>query len=91
MMNVVETMERVHIARCGHVDTILDEVEVITGKVKHAQDSVSAAFIPPRRPVAYRVHGEVQDVHSRNDQVLRMAANAFAKEGEATNLIRPGT
>ena len=45
LMNVVETMERVHVAPLrARVDAILDEVEVITGKVKHAQDSVSAAF-----------------------------------------------
>jgi hypothetical protein len=45
MMSVVETMERVHVAPLrARVDAILDEVEVITGKVKHAQDSVSSAF-----------------------------------------------
>src|SRR3954464_9391606 len=45
VMNVVETVERVHIAPLrARVDAILDEVEVITGKVKHAQDSVAAAL-----------------------------------------------
>jgi hypothetical protein len=41
----VEAVERVHIAPLrARVDAILDEVEVITGKVKHAQDSVSSAL-----------------------------------------------
>ena len=45
VVNVMETVERVHIAPLrARVDGILDEVEIITGKVKHAQDSVSAAF-----------------------------------------------
>lgn len=45
VMTAVEAVERVHIAPLrARVDAILDEVEVITGKVKHAQDSVSAAF-----------------------------------------------
>jgi len=45
VMNVVETVERVHIAPLrARVDALLDEVEVITGKVKHAQDSVAAAL-----------------------------------------------
>jgi hypothetical protein len=45
VMNMMESVERVHIAPLrARVDGILDEVEVITGKVKHAQESVSAAF-----------------------------------------------
>jgi hypothetical protein len=45
MMTVVETVERVHIAPLrARVDGILDEVEIITGKVRHAQDSVTAAL-----------------------------------------------
>jgi hypothetical protein len=45
MLNVVETVERVHIAPLrARVDALLDEVEVITGKVRHAQDSVAAAL-----------------------------------------------
>jgi len=45
VMNVIETVERAHIAPLrARVDAILDEVEVITGKVRYAQDSVSAAF-----------------------------------------------
>src|SRR5689334_20284351 len=45
MMAVVENVERMHIAPLrARVDGILDEVEAITGKVKHAQDSVAAAL-----------------------------------------------
>ena len=44
-MAAVEAVERVHIAPLrARVDAILDEVEVMTGKVKHAQDAVTAAF-----------------------------------------------
>ena len=45
VIDVLDTVERVHIAPLrARVDAILDEVEVITGRVKDAQDSVSAAF-----------------------------------------------
>jgi len=45
VMNTIETVERVHIAPLrARVDALLDEVEVITGKVRHAQDSVTAAL-----------------------------------------------
>src|SRR6476620_11175370 len=45
MMTVVENVERMHIAPVrARVDAILDEVEIITGRVKHAQNSVSAAL-----------------------------------------------
>jgi len=45
VMEVLETVERVHIAPIrARVDGILDEVEIITGKVRHAQDSVSSAL-----------------------------------------------
>ncbi len=41
----LETVERVHIAPLhARADGLLDEVERITDKVKHAQDSVSDAF-----------------------------------------------
>jgi hypothetical protein len=41
-MAMIETVERVHIAPLrARVDALLDEVQVITDKVKHAQDSVS--------------------------------------------------
>jgi len=42
VMNTIETVERVHIAPLrARADLILDEVQVITAKVKHAQESVS--------------------------------------------------
>jgi uncharacterized protein YoxC len=45
VMAVLDNVERAHIAPLrARVDSILDEVEEITGKVKRAQDSVSAAF-----------------------------------------------
>ena len=45
VMAVVDNVERVHIAPLrARVDGILDEVEVMTGKVRHAQDSVSSAL-----------------------------------------------
>ncbi len=41
VMTVVENVERVHIAPLrARVDALLDEVHMITAKVKHAQDSV---------------------------------------------------
>jgi type IV secretory pathway TrbL component len=45
VMVVVQNIERDHVAPLrARVDAILDEVQVITGKVRHAQDSVSAAL-----------------------------------------------
>ena len=49
-MSVLDNVERVHIAPLrARVDSILDEVEVITGKVKHAQDWVMprSTRLPP--------------------------------------------
>jgi hypothetical protein len=44
-MTVIETLERVHIAPLrARVDALLDDVETITGKVEHAQETVGAAF-----------------------------------------------
>src|SRR5688572_33290469 len=44
-MTTIETVERVHIAPLrARVDGILDQVQVMTEKVKHAQDSVSDAL-----------------------------------------------
>ena len=44
-MTMIETVERVHIAPLiARVDKVLDEVQVITGKVRYAQDSVSHVF-----------------------------------------------
>ena len=45
VMSTIETVERVHIAPVrARVDGILDEVQVITDKVKHAQESVTDAL-----------------------------------------------
>jgi len=42
---VIETLERVHIAPLrARVDAVLDEVELIVGKVKRAQDTVSSTL-----------------------------------------------
>ena len=44
-MKTMETVERVHIAPLrARVESMLDEVEIITGKVKHAQESMEHAF-----------------------------------------------
>jgi phage-related protein len=45
VMTTIETVERVHIAPLhARVDGILDEVQAVTNKVKHAQDSVGDAL-----------------------------------------------
>jgi len=45
VMTAMENVERVHIAPLrARVDGILDEVEVITGKVRHAQESVASVL-----------------------------------------------
>ena len=44
-MTTIQTIERVHIAPLrARVDGILDEVQTVTNKVKHAQESVSDAL-----------------------------------------------
>jgi len=45
VMTTIETVERVHIAPLrARVDGILDEVQAVTNKVRHAQESVSDAL-----------------------------------------------
>jgi hypothetical protein len=45
VMVTVETVERVHIAPLrARVDGILDEVQLVTNKVKHAQETVTDAL-----------------------------------------------
>ena len=45
VMTTIQTVERVHIAPVrARVDGILDEVQAVTDKVKHAQESVSDAL-----------------------------------------------
>lgn len=44
-MTTLETVERVHIAPLrARVDAMLDQVQLMTDRVRHAQDSVSDAF-----------------------------------------------
>ena len=44
-MTTIETVERLHIAPLrARVDSMLDQVQVMTDKVRHAQDSVSDAL-----------------------------------------------
>lgn len=44
-MTAIETVERVHIAPLhARVDGVLDQVQLMTDKMRHAQDSVSDAF-----------------------------------------------
>ena len=44
-MTTLETVERVHIAPLrARVDAMLDQVQTVVDKVKHAQESVSDAF-----------------------------------------------
>ena len=44
-MTTIETVERLHIAPLrARVDSLLDQVQAMTDKVRHAQDSVSDAF-----------------------------------------------
>jgi hypothetical protein len=44
-MATIETVERLHVAPLrARVDGILDQVQVMTSKVRHAQDSVSDAL-----------------------------------------------
>jgi hypothetical protein len=44
-MTTIDTLERVHIAPVrARVDGLLDQVQAMTTKVRHAQDSVSDAF-----------------------------------------------
>jgi hypothetical protein len=85
LMNVVETMERVHIAPLrARVDGLLDEVEVITGKVRYAQDSVSAAFYTAASAgslIAGTVKARTWPVLGMI-RALRTAANALHKNGK---------
>lgn len=44
-MTTIQTVERVHIAPLrARVDSLLDQVQLMTDKVKHAQESVSDAL-----------------------------------------------
>jgi len=85
VMTTVETIERVHIAPLrARVDGILDEVQAVTEKVKHAQESVSDVFrhvtgtgtmvAGAVRSKAWPILGVIQG--------LRTAANTVMKNGK---------
>jgi hypothetical protein len=82
---VVETVERVHIAPLrARVDGLLDQVQAMTDKVKHAEESVGDAFkhlsgagnivADAVRAKAWPIVGIIQGV--------RVAANAIMKNGK---------
>ena len=84
-MTVVENVERVHIAPLrARVDAILDDVQTVTSKVKHAQDSVGDAM----RHVAGAGSLLAGTVKSKSwpivglIQGLRTAASTLAKNGK---------
>jgi uncharacterized protein YoxC len=85
VMTTVETMERVHIAPLrARVDGILDEVQAVTHKVKHVQESVSDALkhvagtgtmvAGAVKSKAWPILGIIQG--------LRTAANTMMKNGK---------
>lgn len=85
VMTTVETIERVHVAPLrARVDGILDEVQIVTEKVKHAQESVSDALrhvtgtgtmvVETVRSKAWPIIGVIQG--------LRTAANTVMKNGK---------
>jgi hypothetical protein len=85
---VVENVERDHIAPLrARVDALLDEVQVITSKVKSAQDSVGDAF----RHVAGTGSMVAGAVRSKTWPIvgllkgLRVAASAVMKNGREEN------
>ena len=85
VMTTIETVERVHIAPLrARVDGILDEVQTVTDKVKHAQESVSDAL----RQVAGTGTMVAGAVKSKTwpivgiIQGLKTAANTVMKNGK---------
>lgn len=83
-MTTLETVERVHIAPLhARVDGLLDEVQTITYKVKHAQESVSDAMkhvAGTRDAVAYAVKARTWPILGII-QGLRSAAAIVMKNG----------
>jgi hypothetical protein len=84
-MTTIETVERVHIAPLrARVDTLLDEVQRITDKVKHAQDSLGHVFdtaVGAGSLIADTVRVKSWPVLGLINGV-RMAANALLKNGK---------
>ena len=84
LMVTIETVERVHIAPLhARADSVLDEVQRITDKVRHAQDSVSDAL----RHVAGTGNAVAWAVKSRTWPILgvlqglKSAASTVMKNG----------
>ncbi len=82
---MIDTVERVHIAPVrARVDAILDEVETITSKVKHAQETVGAV-LHTAADAGLMIAGTVK---ARTWPILgiikgaRMAAAAMLKNGK---------
>jgi methyl-accepting chemotaxis protein len=85
VMTTIETVERVHVAPLrARVDAILDEVQTVTDKVRHAQESVSDAL----RHVAGTGSVVAGAVRSKTwpiigiIQGLKTAANTVMKNGK---------
>jgi len=93
VMTVVDNVERVHIAPLrARVDAILDEVETITGKVKQAQNSVTAVL----HGAAHAGTAVAGTVKSKTWPIIglirgvRVAANAILdKDGKGRPHDRP--
>ena len=83
-MDKLETVERVHIAPLhARADAVLDEVERIADKVRHAQDSVSDAFkhvAGTGNAVAWAVKARTWPIIGIL-QGLKSAANVVMKNG----------
>lgn len=83
-MATIETVERLHIAPVrARVDGILDEVQAVTDKVKHAQESVSDAFrhvTGTGNAVAYAVKAKAWPIVGIF-QSLKSVANSVMKNG----------
>ena len=86
VMTTVETIERVHIAPLrARVDGILDEVQVVTEKVKHAQESVSdvlrhvtgtgSMVADTVRSKAWPILGVIQGLRTAANTVMRNGKN----------------
>lgn len=91
-MHTLETVERVHIAPLhARVDTLLDEVQTITYKVKHAQESMSDAMrhvAGTGNAVAYAVKARTWPILGII-QGLRTAAAIVMKNGRKEQADNP--
>ena len=86
VMATIETVERVHVAPLrARVDALLDEVQAVTDKVKHAQESVercsSARHAGTGSMVAGAVRSKTWPIIGII-QGLKTAANTVIKNGK---------